>query len=150
MLVVNSVSGNYLDICDDQREYRTAGASSAFLDDKTLLLSGGSHSVFLLYTSKSLAADHCDLGEECIITDYFDNGFRSGCRNVSQHQQQSFSGLHYKPGRSLKPQHSFVSPIWLQCDTCKKWFHADCLKLKRIPKDFFYCSLVCKPKKRKP
>ena len=30
----------------------------------------------------------------------------SGCRNVSQHQQQqSFSGLHYKPGRSLKPQH---------------------------------------------
>ena len=22
----------------------------------------------------------------------------------SQHQQQSFSGLHYKPGRSLKPQ----------------------------------------------
>ena len=34
-----------------------------------------------------------------------DDGFRSGCRNVSQHQQQSFSGLHYKPGRSLKPQH---------------------------------------------
>ena len=33
-----------------------------------------------------------------------DVGFRSGCRNVSQHQQQSFSGLHYKPGRSLKPQ----------------------------------------------
>ena len=33
-----------------------------------------------------------------------DDGFRSGCRNVSQHQQQSFSGLHYKPGRSLKPQ----------------------------------------------
>ena len=32
-----------------------------------------------------------------------DDGFRSGCRNVSQHQQQS-SGLHYKPGRSLKPQ----------------------------------------------
>ena len=24
--------------------------------------------------------------------------------NVSQHQQQSFSGLHYYPGRSLKPQ----------------------------------------------
>ena len=24
-----------------------------------------------------------------------DDGFRSGCRNVSQHQQQSFSGLHY-------------------------------------------------------
>ena len=34
-----------------------------------------------------------------------DDGFRSSCRNVSQHQQQSFSGLHYKPGRSLKPQH---------------------------------------------
>ena len=34
-----------------------------------------------------------------------DDGFHSGCRNVSQHQQQSFSGLHYKPGRSLKPQH---------------------------------------------
>ena len=34
-----------------------------------------------------------------------DDGFRSGCRNVSQHQQQSFSGLHYKPGRSLKPQY---------------------------------------------
>ena len=34
-----------------------------------------------------------------------DEGFRSGCRNVSQHQQQSFSGLHNKPGRSLKPQH---------------------------------------------
>ena len=33
-----------------------------------------------------------------------DDGFRSGCRNVSQHQQQSFSGLHYKPWRSLKPQ----------------------------------------------
>ena len=33
---------------------------------------------------------------------YSDDG--SGCRNVSQHQQQSFSGLHYKPGRSLKPQ----------------------------------------------
>ena len=33
-----------------------------------------------------------------------DDGFRSGCRNVSQHQQQSFSGIHYKPGRSLKPQ----------------------------------------------
>ena len=36
-----------------------------------------------------------------------DDGFRSGCRNVGQHQQQSFSGLHYKPGRSLKPQQSF-------------------------------------------
>ena len=37
--------------------------------------------------------------------DYSDDGFRLGCRNVSQHQQQSFSGLHYKPGQSLKPQH---------------------------------------------
>ena len=36
---------------------------------------------------------------------YSDDGFRSGCRNVSQHQQQSFAGLHYKPGQSLKPQH---------------------------------------------
>ena len=42
-----------------------------------------------------------------------DDGFHSGCRNVSHHQQQSnnqqqqfFSGLHYKPGRSLKPQHT--------------------------------------------
>ena len=25
---------------------------------------------------------------------YSDDGFRSGCQNVSQHQQQSFSGLH--------------------------------------------------------
>ena len=32
-----------------------------------------------------------------------DDGFRSGCQSVSQHQQQSFSRLHYKPGRSLKP-----------------------------------------------
>ena len=40
-------------------------------------------------------------------------GFRSGCRNVSQHQQQSFSGLNYKPGRSLRPQHgkNFASTI---------------------------------------
>ena len=37
---------------------------------------------------------------------YSDDGFRSGCRNVSQHQQQSFSGLHHKPERSLKPQHN--------------------------------------------
>ena len=33
-----------------------------------------------------------------------DDGLRSGCRNVSQHQQQSFSGPHYKPGWSLKAQ----------------------------------------------
>ena len=39
---------------------------------------------------------------------YSDDGFRSDCRNVSQHQQQSFSGLHYKPGRSLKPQRSIA------------------------------------------
>ena len=43
-----------------------------------------------------------------------DDGFRSGCRNVSQHQQQSFSGLHYKPGRSLKPQQSLQ--VWLTCE----------------------------------
>ena len=33
-------------------------------------------------------------------------GLNPGCRNVTQHQQQSFSRLHYKPGRSLKPQHN--------------------------------------------
>ena len=44
-----------------------------------------------------------------------DDGFRSGCRNVSQHQQQSFSGLGYKPGRSLKPQHWRT---WVQTFHC--------------------------------
>ena len=39
-----------------------------------------------------------------------DDGFRSGCRNVSQHQQQSFSGLHYKPGRS--PNHNSRSKCY--------------------------------------
>ena len=45
------------------------------------------------------------------------DGFRSGCRNVSQHQQQSFSGLYYKPGRSLKPQHWLT---WVQTFHCYK------------------------------
>ena len=44
-----------------------------------------------------------------------DDGFRSGCRDVSQHQQQSFSGLHCKPGRSLKPQHWLA---WIQTLHC--------------------------------
>ena len=39
----------------------------------------------------------------------------SGCWNVSQHQQQSFPGLHYKPGRSLKPQHWLT---WVQTFHC--------------------------------
>ena len=33
---------------------------------------------------------------------------------ASQHQQQSFSGLHYKPGRSLKPQHDGCSANYLK------------------------------------
>ena len=41
-----------------------------------------------------------------------DDRFRSGCRIISQHQQQSFSGLHYKPGRSLKPQQTWYSWLW--------------------------------------
>ena len=48
---------------------------------------------------------------------YSDDGFRRGCRNLSQHQQQSFSGLHYKPGRSLKPQHWLN---WVQTFHCYK------------------------------
>ena len=47
-----------------------------------------------------------------------DHGFRSGCRNVSQHQQQSFSRLHYKPGRSLKPQYWLT---WVQTFHCYSW-----------------------------
>ena len=35
--------------------------------------------------------------------------------NVNQHQQQSFSGLHYKPGRSLKSQHWLT---WVQTFYC--------------------------------
>ena len=50
----------------------------------------------------------------------FNDGFRSGCRNVSQHQQQSFSGLHYKPGRSLKPQHWL---IWVQTFHCYNFIY---------------------------
>ena len=46
-----------------------------------------------------------------------DDGFRSGCRNVSQHQQQSLSGLHYKLERSLKPQHWLT---WVQTFHCYK------------------------------
>ena len=37
-----------------------------------------------------------------------DDGFRSGCQNVSQHQQQSFSGLHYNLGNHSN--HNIDSP----------------------------------------
>ena len=54
-----------------------------------------------------------------------DDGFCSGCQNVSQHQQQSFSGLHYKPGRSLKPQHCYGILMrvknWIRKKMHKTW-----------------------------
>ena len=53
------------------------------------------------------------------LRESINDGFRSGCRNVSQHQQQSFSGLHYKPERLLKPQqridYSIYSVLYLSC-----------------------------------
>ena len=61
-----------------------------------------------------------------------DDGFRSGCRNVSQHQQQSFSGLHYQPGRSLKPQHWLT---WVQTFHCYKVIyvlHIICNKIRTL------------------
>ena len=62
--------------------------------------------------------------------------FRSGCRNISQHQQQSFSGLHYKPGRSLKPQQNPVYNIGVNtngmCTLYQKVLVAERNLLQRI------------------
>ena len=52
-----------------------------------------------------------------------DDGFCPGCRNVSQHQQQFFSGLHYKPRQSLKPQHMLMllgDFVWQFTIVCAK------------------------------
>ena len=71
----------------------------------------------------------------------------SGCLNVRQHQQQSFSGLHYKPGRSLKPQHWLT---WVQTFHCYKnkirtfwaWNCQENLRTQSLNK--LYCFLLKK------
>ena len=46
-------------------EHAVAGASLSFLERNVLLISGGTKKAFLLYTTKQLVADECDLGVNC-------------------------------------------------------------------------------------
>ena len=54
-----------------QSEYGTSGSSLVFLEPDVLLISGGTKKASLLYTSKALIPDKCDLQSDCQIDENF-------------------------------------------------------------------------------
>ena len=52
-------------------EYGTSGSSLVFLEPDVLLISGGTKKALLLYTSKTLIPDKCDLQSDCQIDENF-------------------------------------------------------------------------------